>query len=176
MSAFNPPYHSSSISFRQVYITHYDSVYSCAYFYLKQHEKSEDLTQSIFLHLWENWETFKIENLKSYLFITTRNAVFNELRKLSVQEKYRTYIKERFNESSGNIEEMAIMRQQSQLLEKAVQRLPARQQQAWRLSKDKGLTYNEVATRMGISKPTVKELIAKSIRSIKSFLETFKLF
>jgi len=169
------PYQSGKTSFREVYLNNYDNVYTCAFFYLKQHERAEDITQSIFLHLWENWEKLSIQSIQNYLFVTTKNTVFNEIRKLSVQEKYKTFLRERFEEQTGNIEEQSILRQQAELLDKAVRRLPQRQQLAWRLSRDKGMTYQEVATEMGISRPTVKELISKSIQSIKTFLQSFNL-
>jgi RNA polymerase sigma-70 factor (ECF subfamily) len=163
-------------SFKQVYLTYYDKVYTCAYFYLKHHQRAQDITQSIFLRLWENWDHLEIENFENYLFVTTKHRVYNEFKKLAVQSRYKTFLKERFSETESEIEENAILSQQLHLLNKAVQSLPTRQQLAWKLSREEGMTHKQIAKQMGISPPTVKELIGKALHTLKAVMNSLKAF
>lgn len=148
-------------------------MYATAYSLLRQREKAEDIAQSVFLRLWEGWETIEPENIESYLVTMAKHAVLNEFRRNAVQARYRTYLKERFQEASENVEELTISRQRHTLLEKAIGQLPPRQQEAWRLSRDKGMTYQEIAKSMNISKATVKELVHKAIAALKSSVRSF---
>ncbi|UPK72926.1 RNA polymerase sigma factor [Chitinophaga filiformis] len=159
--------------FKEIYIKYYPRVYATAYSLLRQREKAEDVAQSVFLRLWESWDTISPENVESYLVTMAKHAVLNEWRKNAVHARYRTFLKERFQESTDNVEEQTISRQQHTLLEKAIQQLPARQQEAWRLSRDKGMTYKEIGKIMKISRSTVKELVHKAIQALKSSLRSF---
>ncbi|MVT07677.1 RNA polymerase sigma factor [Chitinophaga tropicalis] len=160
--------------FKEIYRKYYPRVYATAYSLLRQHEKAQDISQSVFLRLWEGWDTITPENLESYLVTMAKHAVLNEFRKNAVQARYKTYLKERFQESTDNVEEQAILRQQLSLLEEAVQQLPTRQQEAWRLSREKGMTYKEIGEAMHISKTSVKELLQKAVQALKSALQSFR--
>lgn len=149
----------------------YDKLYSVALMYLKVHELAEDSTQQVFLKLWEKRDALAaVEDLDAFLFITARNEIFNSLRTRSRQESYRELIRELFMQEAGSPEELLILKQRSRLIDQVIGRLPERQQQAFRLSREKGLRYKEIAGVMKISVPTVKEHISNALQQIRSTL------
>ncbi|WP_179091008.1 RNA polymerase sigma factor [[Flexibacter] sp. ATCC 35208] len=161
-------------AFKELYLKYFPRVYATAYSLLRQHEKSEDVAQNVFLKLLEHWDTILPDNIEGYLVTMARNAVLNEFRRNSVTSKYHTFIKERFQEETDNLEEQIIARQEFNLLEKAVQDLPVRQQQAWRLSRQQGLSYKEIGEVMDISKTSVKDLLKRSVQALKSSLSALR--
>lgn len=162
-------------AFAKLYIAFYDKVYSVALHYLKIHELAEDSTQQVFLKLWERHSTLaSVDDIDAFVFITARNEIFNSLRKRSMQESYRELIRELFLQETGSPEEMLILKQRARLVQRVIDRLPERQRQAFRLSREKGLRYKEIAGIMRISVPTVKEHISNALQQIRSSLMVHK--
>ncbi|OQP66330.1 hypothetical protein A3860_12565 [Niastella vici] len=162
-------------AFRELYLSYFDRIYSAALAYLKVHEQAEDITQQVFLKIWEKRHSLvKVENVENYLFIIARNAIFNQFSRLATQRKNIQYVRELFEEELVNSEEMMIRKQERAILEKAVNQLPTRQQEAYRLSREKGLSYEEIAQVMNISKPTVREYIVNSRHFIRECLLQYK--
>jgi RNA polymerase sigma-70 factor, Bacteroides expansion family 1 len=162
-------------AFAKLYIAFYDKVYSVALHYLKIHELAEDSTQQVFLKLWERHSTLaSVDDIDAFVFITARNEIFNSLRKRSMQESYRELIRELFLQETGSPEEMLILKQKARLVQRVIDRLPERQRQAFRLSREKGLRYKEIAGIMRISVPTVKEHISNALQQIRSSLMVHK--
>jgi RNA polymerase sigma-70 factor (ECF subfamily) len=158
-------------AFRQLYLAYFDGIYSAALAYTKVHEQAEDITQQVFLKIWEKRDSLiKVDKLESYLFIIARNAIFSQFAKLATQQKHLHHIRELFEEESGNPEVSLIHKQERALLERAVKQLSPRQQQAYRLSREKGFSYEEIAQAMNITKPTVREHMVNSMQSIREFL------
>jgi RNA polymerase sigma-70 factor (family 1) len=158
-------------AFADLYLGYYDKIYSVSLMYLKVHELAEDTTQQVFLKLWEKRATItKVTNIESYLFITARNEIFNIFRKQNVQESHRAFVLELFSQEPGSPEELLIVRQKAMLMDSIVRSLPDRQQQAFRLSREKGLPYKEIAETMNISVATVKEHIGNATRQIRELL------
>jgi RNA polymerase sigma-70 factor (ECF subfamily) len=115
-----------------------------------------------------------VENIDSYIFITARNEVSNQLRSLATQQHYRKLVKAIFMQEADSPEELLILKQRAKLIERVIGKLPARQQQAFRLSREKGLRYKEIAGIMKISVPAVKEHISNALRQIRASLLVHK--
>lgn len=162
-------------AFAKLYLAFYDKVYAVAFMYLKIHELAEDSTQRVFLKLWERHTSLaSVENIDSYIFITARNEVSNQLRSLATQQHYRKLVKAIFMQEAESPEELLILKQRAKLIERVIGKLPARQQQAFRLSREKGLRYKEIAGIMKISVPAVKEHISNALRQIRASLLVHK--
>jgi RNA polymerase sigma-70 factor, Bacteroides expansion family 1 len=162
-------------AFAKLYLAFYDKVYAVAFMYLKIHELAEDSTQRVFLKLWERHTSLaSVENIDSYIFITARNEVSNQLRSLATQQHYRKLVKAIFMQEADSPEELLILKQRAKLIERVIGKLPARQQQAFRLSREKGLRYKEIAGIMKISVPAVKEHISNALRQIRASLLVHK--
>lgn len=158
-------------AFATLYLHFYDKIYSIGLMYLKVHEIAEDATQQIFLKLWEKRVAFAgIKQVEAFLFVTARNEIFNMLRRRSTQENFRSFIQELFLQEANTPEELLILKQRAGILEGIIQTLPARQQEAFRLSREKGLRYEAIAREMNISVATVKEHISKALEHIRRLL------
>lgn len=159
-------------SFHQLFAAWYDRLYSAALVYCKVHEQAEDVVQQVFMKLWEKRDTLsRVENPADYLFIITRNEVLNQLRRNTLHDNYKRHIRELFSEEAGSPEEMLINRQRRQIVQQAVSSLPPQQQEAFRLSRDQGLSYDEIATNMQLSLSTVKGHISKALQAIRTYLQ-----
>ena len=50
------------------------SVFTYARYFLNDQESAEDLTQEVFLKLWNHWEEIDFERVDAWLMRVTRNA------------------------------------------------------------------------------------------------------
>lgn len=158
-------------AFAELFSLAYDKIYSVSRMYLKEHEAAEDNTQQVFLKVWEKRNTLHhIEDSEAYLFTIAKNNILNLFRKEAVQEHYRRFIQELLPQVDDSPEMQLVIKQKASLLESIVRQLPARQQEAFRLSREMGLTYEEISRAMGISLPTVKEHVSKALAHIKALL------
>lgn len=158
-------------AYREIFGKYFPKVFEAALAYTKVPEQAEDIVQGVFLKLWEKREQLAlIKSPKDWLFIVARNDIMSGFKKQALQQNYQKHLKEVFKEEEGTPEERLILRQKDEVMKSAIDGLSAKQREAYLLSREEGLSYAEIAEKMHISKNTVREHIANSLKSIRSFL------
>ena len=71
------------------------------------------------------------------------------------------------------MEENLVTRQYERLTQEAVNRLPPGRQQIFRLSVEKGLSHDEIATQLDISKSVVKKQLYAAFDSVRAYLTEY---
>lgn len=67
---------------------YWNQLYSHALAYVKNSEKAKEITQDVFLKIWQNRETLKeIKSFKNYLFIVGKNHIISAMRKKLQEEQ-----------------------------------------------------------------------------------------
>ena len=144
-------------------------IYAHVLTYLKNASRSEEITQDIFLKLWETRADLPgIDNFPGYLHVITRNRTISELRKKL----------EAFNEAGAeDVEDVQLnpglqmeYRQLSDILLRGIDLLPPRRKQVFRMSRFDGMSYERIAAELGISKGTVNEHIVEALLFLRSYL------
>lgn len=65
-------------AFRHIFRTYYSKIKSFSYGFLKDRDEAEELTQMIFIKLWEKKEAFaSVNNFDSYMFTLSKYTIFN---------------------------------------------------------------------------------------------------
>ena len=161
-----------NIAFEYLFDRYYSLIYSVSIKYLKVHELAEDMVQSSFLKIWEKRDSLtQIERFDHYLFRIARNEMTDHFRKNITHAKHQQRLRELFEEESGNPEELLITKQNRKLIADVIQELTPQQQIAYKLSRDEGLSYQQIAEKMGLSVNTVKVHISLALKALRSFFE-----
>lgn len=131
---------------------------------------AEEAVQEIFIRIWEKrWELDESKSFKSYLFQAVKFYMFNYIRDRKVSCPYEDVSEATF--SQDNLVEKKLHYEE---LEAAAQlligRLPHVQQQVFRLNKFEGLSPQEIAERMNLSKRTIEHHIYLATKTVKSEL------
>jgi len=138
----------------------------------KSMELAEEIVQNIFLKIWMNRETLSgINSFRAYLFIISRNAAITAFRK-----KVRDHIRQREWESAmqegGGMEDAWREKElYLTLIDQAIEALPPQRKKVYLMSRQEGLTYEEIGIRLGISKLTVRAHIQQSTTAITAFVK-----
>jgi len=155
-------------SYRIVFDHYWDQVYSTALVFTKSTEISKDLAQDIFVQIWMKKETLKnVSRFESYLYIITRNLIIDWLRKKVYVHENEEYLKNYFEETGYRPGQQLEFKELEQAVNQAISHLPPQQQTAFRLSRLQGLSHEEIALQMGISKQSVKSYIVRAIVQVR---------
>jgi RNA polymerase sigma-70 factor (ECF subfamily) len=142
-------------------------------FYVKSQHVSEDIVQDIFVHFWEHRKDIKIkQSVKSYLYAAVKYRGLNYIRNLNNQQKKLGHIE--FEKITYPKEFDLAVDELADVLNKAVESLPPKCRNIFRLRQDEQLSNIEIAEKLGISTKTVENQITIAYKKLRSYLQPFK--
>lgn len=152
--------------FDALYHQYHQAVYANIWKIVKQHEAAEDILQEVFLALWENRLKLDAAKVAGWLFVTSFNK---SLKYLKQKERQLVPLKttEICQDEPLN-EDLYTFR--LSIVEEAVNHLPERKKEVFRLCRYEGKSYDEVAHILGISAASVKDYLKQSTRFIKDYI------
>ena len=158
-------------AFDIIYKKYAGKLYGFTLKYLKSTDETEELVQSVFLKVWENYKTLKKEtSFKSYLFTIAYNEICNTFRRRSHLQKF---IGEQLNDrsqTSNETEELIDYNSIRERVEQIVSKLPERQRTIFLKSREEGKSNKEIAIELDLSSGTVDNYISESLKFIRSNL------
>lgn len=153
---------------------YYPRVYAFALVHVISEHIAKDLTQDVFLQLVKKEKELKfIEDLEAYIFTITRNRTYKYFKKINNNNLLKSDMLRSFSEKHINIEEHIIAEDLEEKINRFIDRLPDRQREIYRLSREKGLSYKEIAEQLKISPHTVRNHLAQALKTLKV---NYKLF
>lgn len=160
----------NKLAFRQLFNAYRSPVYSVALKMLKSAMLAEDVVQEVFITIWHNREKLPgIVSFKSYLFKITRNKVFDEFKKLDLETLNESALNDHLQTCEDT--DFALREEQlEQLLKQNLSQLTKQQQTIYRLSREEGKTYREIAEELGISPMTVKTYMKHTLSFLRQHL------
>lgn len=148
----------------------WNKVYTQANVYLKSATLAQEITQDVFLKVWAARTNLPgINNFSSYLFITTRNEIISALRKKGREQ---TTPSETLEENGWMPDQQLQYKESYKLLLNGIEALPPARKQVFKMSRLEGLSYDEIAARLNISRNGVKDHIVKALIFLRTWLST----
>jgi RNA polymerase sigma-70 factor (ECF subfamily) len=145
--------------------------------YIHQKEAAEEIVSDLFVKCWENRKSLtEIINPETYLFVAVKNQSLNYLKKYSNIHLVQI-------ESSDKVEfintydpEKELERKELHfLLDQAISTLPQQACIVFKLIKEDGMRYKEVAEIMNISPRTVQTQLFRAIKKLSIILADHQL-
>jgi len=163
-------------SFDQLFSVYKERLYAFALGYLKSTEYARELVQEVFIKVWENREELDEEkSFNAYLFTISKNIILNHLRKRANDKKYIEYIKQHTGIEYTKTEEKIEYSDLEAQAKKIIDQLPPGRKKIYRLSREEGLTYEEIAKKLNISKKTVENQMSRALKFLRERLDNGKL-
>lgn len=146
-----------------------NKVFSHALTYVKSYEEAEELTQDIFMKVWDNRRRLpEIMQFKNYLFILGRNQLVSSIRKKVMATS--TTGDDDIPESLLLPDKQYELKETYSVILQGVERLSPQQKAVFTLSRMEHLSYEEIGDRLGISKRTVKFHLVLALNFLREFL------
>lgn len=131
-------------------------------------ESAEEVVSDVFIKIWNNRKTLdRIENLHLYLYVSTKNLSINYLQK---QNRHRSFSLDESHVELSSIyfdpEQMMITAEMFRRLNLAIQELPPKCRLIFKLIKEDGLSYKDVALLLQLSPKTIENQMTIALKKI----------
>jgi RNA polymerase sigma-70 factor (ECF subfamily) len=131
-----------------------------------------DVTQEVFVQLWERPDRFDPErgSLRTFLAVLARRRAVDLIRRREAATRREEKVGAQSPVSPPNVEEAAAAMVVGEKVRHAVATLPADQREAVELAYYRGLSYREVAVELGIPEGTAKSRLRLALGRLATAL------
>lgn len=157
-------------AFAAMFKAYYDLLCRYIAVYLGNRDAAEDVVQGVFTRIWDDRESWDVRGpLRHYLVAAARCGAINHLRHDAVRQRTAPFLALEAARRGGGAPADAEFEAEElrRHFELALNALPPRSREAFTLSRDEGLSYDQVALRMGISLKTVGVHIGKALAALR---------
>jgi len=158
---------------KELYTILYKKLVHFAHLLVRSRELSEEVVEDVFIKLWtRRKQAPDIQNLKVYLYVTTKNTALNYLSKKASELTTAPFdfLDIDLVTIDPSPEQQMITAEMLKKVEEAVESLPPRCKMIFKLIREDGLKYKEVADILGISVNTIDAQLAIAIKRIGAAL------
>lgn len=143
--------------------------------YLNDLDSAEEIVQDLFVHLYEKRENLDINiSLKSYLFRSTHNRCINYINAKKIRNAHADYVLKTTDIKEDILEQEVNKTEMESALYNAINQLPAKCQSIFKMNRFEGLSNNEIAQQLRISKRTVETQISKALKILRTKIEPYR--
>lgn len=177
---FSPKVSDTPIVFTEVVDKWQDMVYNTALGIVQNAEDAEDITQEVFLKLYESLDEFRQEaSISTWIYRITISKAFDFERRKN-RQKRGGLLKRIFDK--GEAEEAVAFehpgvqldqKENAAVLFKAMKKLPEKQQTAFVLQKMESLGNDEIASIMNLSVAAVESLQSRAKQQLRNILREY---
>ena len=168
----------SEKEFRKIVSDFWVRLYKFASIYTMDDEIAKEITQDTLMSLWNTKENLHDNtNLGTYLSVINRNKCLDHLRKKQIEHlsiddcsSDAIYTDVNINSLSSSSLDLLISKDLEKALQKALNILPEKTREIFRLSRYEGLKNKEIATQLNISIKTVEFHLNKSLTFLRKEL------
>jgi len=158
-------------AFDFLYHQYSNKLFRFAFSLLKNEEDACEIIQETFFRIWE--KRTKIDSsksFKSFLFSVSYHLIIDQLRERLKDREFRNSLEKHFNKQVNLQENRLDYNTLETEINKAVDELPEKRKQIYRLSREQGFTYKEIAGQLGVKPKTVENQINLALKHIKTRL------
>lgn len=130
---------------------------------------ADELIQETFLRLWIGRDKLtEIKEPAAWIFRIASNICYTHLRRLILERRIVAKLAEAKDEEGGM---QAQANELAGLIRRAVDEMPPQRKKIYLLSRESGMSINEIAQALKLSPNTVKNTLVSSLQGIRNFLE-----
>jgi RNA polymerase sigma-70 factor (family 1) len=164
-------------AFQELFNLYAPKIYRFAMAYLKNKPNAEELVQDVFMKIWEKRENLDPkQNIKAYLFKIAVNTIYDFIRKMNLEKAFADFSKNNFQPGAESLWNEVIWNEMLTKLDSLVAQMPEQRRKIFVLSKEDGLSNQEIAEKLNLSKRTVENQLYRGIRFLKECLKPDTVF
>jgi RNA polymerase sigma-70 factor (ECF subfamily) len=160
-------------AFQILFKKYYSAMCHFARQFLNDSELAEETVQDMFVKIWEKRETLNIEtSVKHYFFRSVRNHCLNQIQHEKIKKQYASMVLETANHEI-NAEQYFIEVDLIRRIEASIESLPPKRKEIFRLSREQGMKYKDIADTLNISVKTVEAQMGLALKHLRDELKDF---
>jgi RNA polymerase sigma-70 factor (family 1) len=162
----------SEPAFRELFNRYADKVFRYVMRFVTAGPVAEELVQDVFIKVWNYRENLDAsQSFNNFLFRITKNHILNHLRDMQRDVARNKEYRLSLSSFHNAVEESLIHEEYIALANKAIALLPDKRRSIFIMSRLEGMSYEQIAQALDISKDTVRLQMIKSIKSIREYLK-----
>lgn len=162
-------------AFKWLVETYHKRVYNTVLSLVQNEADAEDLSQEVFMKLYESIDHFRGESsLSTWIYRISVHKALDKLRSAKTKRRFAVFVPWIQAEPEEPFYHPGLMldkKENGAVLFKAIQKLPSNQQIAFTLIKVQGMNYEEVSQIMKISVKAIESLISRAKVNLQKTLE-----
>lgn len=167
--------HNDQKAFEILFKTYFKKLVYFSKNYVSEEESAEEIVSEVFVKVWKNrTQLSKIKNIESYLFVATKNQALNTISQKTKNPHYSIngYSSNSFTSGSNPLMEVEY-RELQNVLSKEVEKLPFQSKMVFKLIREDGLKYKQVAEILNISVRTVETQLVRAIKKLEKAVDRY---
>jgi RNA polymerase sigma-70 factor (ECF subfamily) len=158
-------------AFRTFYDAYFNHLSAYIFKLCKSETATEEIVQDIFLKIWVNRASLAhMDTPEAYVFSMARNKTLDYLRRLSKETNLINVLQEHLSSSRNDVEDKLNAEELRLLIEEALEQLSTQKRKIFQLSRNEGLSHDEIAEVMHLSKSTVKNHLSETLQHVREHL------
>lgn len=156
----------------QIFHAHWENVFDAAFKKLGDEALAQDITQEIFISLWEKRSKLELTgDLSGYLYGAVKHRIVDYYRSNAIKDDHRNELAFLMNQKKVNApDENLIFQDTAREVEAAMQCLPERMRLVISMSRQEDKTVKEIAGELNVSVQTVKNQITAAMKILRENL------
>jgi len=136
--------------------------------------EAEEIVQDFFVQLWVNRSKIKRKaSLKNYFFVSVRNRAYNYLKKENIKRNTLNELQEFVERDLLFQPDLFVESELQKQIKQALDKLPDRTREIFLLSRARGISNDEIAEKLDLSKRTVETQISNALRVLRKELKAY---
>mgnify|MGYP000891241242 CR=1 FL=1 len=158
--------------FESLFRSSYVSLVKYAKSFVKDHDTAEEIVQDLFVRIWSDRDKIRIRTtLNGYLFRAVHNRCLHLMEHKKVVDKHEKEIIRDKETNAGNTSELVQYNDLRTAVAGILERLPERCGKIFCMNRFEGMTYTDIAVRLGISVKTVEADMSKALKEFRIALK-----
>ena len=161
-------------AFEALFDIYKDKIYAFSYKILKSKDLADDIVIEVFAKIWKGREFIQPGlTFQAYLFKITKNHIVNFLNKASSDSRVQEQLLISVNYYRSSTEEEIIYNEYLTIAKQVINQMPKRRRQVFKLKTEQGMSYEQIASHLGVSKNTVKTHLTAATTHLRSVFNMY---
>jgi RNA polymerase sigma-70 factor (ECF subfamily) len=159
-------------AFKHFFIHHQPKLLTYILKIVKSKEIAEELVADIFVKIWFAREMLNdVENVDAFLHRMAVNKALDFMKMAARERNLRNLLQAHMQNEASTLDQPYEFKEYRQQIDQCMQLLTRQQQLVISLSREEGLTHDQIATRLQLSPHTVKNHIVTALKQLRTFIK-----
>jgi len=159
-------------AFSEMYDQYKPALYRFVFNILKSADLTNDTCQEIFIKIWEERaKLHEVISFRYYLLTVGKNHSLNVLKKVLQEEKTLSIFIRDYIEINNELEEKMQFDEYQDFINKVLMTLTPQSRKIFKLCRLQGMSYDEAAIIVGVSRNIIKKHMVKSMKVFRTAVE-----
>lgn len=152
--------------FQNAFDKEYDFIRNYLYYLSGDIDLAEDLSQDVFILLWQERQTIRRESQRQFLFTVARNLFLKHYRHKKVRFNFTNSL---FSEHETETPEFKLeLKEYDQQVQQILSGIPEKTRAIFLMSRIDLMSYNEIAANLNISNKAVEKHVSKALSILRT--------